>query len=308
MPSRIVVLGSSNRDIILRLPHLPAPGETVLCGNYQTAAGGKGANQAVAAARAGGAVTLVARVGDDADGGDARAGYAGEGIDVAHVRRDKRAPTGAAFIFVSKSGENCIAVADGANGRLGTADVKRADGAIRRAALLLLQLEVPLESVSAAAALAAAHGVPVILNPAPARKLPAALLRNVTLLTPNEGECESLTGIRITGKRAAAKAASRLLARGPRGVIITMGGRGAFVATREWREWIPGFKVRAVDTTGAGDVFNGALAVALAEGRALREAVRFAHAAAALSVTKPGAQSSAPHRRAVDKFLRTGVL
>ena len=303
----IVVVGSSNTDLILRVPHLPAPGETILGGKFLTAPGGKGANQAVAAARAGGAVTLVARVGDDHYGREALAGFARDGIDVTHVSTDRRAPSGVALIFVSAKGENCIAVADSANSRLSPADVKRAAGAIRNAGMMLLQLEVPLETVCAAAALAASHGVPVILNPAPARSLPDELLENVTLLTPNESEAELLTGIKVTGEAAAAKAANALLAKGVRTVIVTMGKRGAYVATREQREFAPGFKVEPVDTTAAGDVFNGALAVALVEGRPLLQAVRFAQAAAALSVTKAGAQSSAPKRRAVDKFLTESV-
>jgi ribokinase len=303
----IVVVGSSNTDLMIRVPHLPVPGETILGGEFLTAPGGKGANQAVAAARAGGTVALVAKVGGDHYGEDAVAGFVRDGIDVTHVSRDKRAPSGVALIFVSATGENCIAVADSANARLAPADVKRAAGAIRSAGMLLLQLEIPIETVGAAASLAAAHRVPVILNPAPARSLPDELLAKITLLTPNESECELLTGIKVTGEAAAAKAADALLARGVRTVIVTMGKRGAYVATREERRLAPGFKVEPVDTTAAGDVFNGALAVALVERRPLQQAVRFAQAAAALSVTRPGAQSSAPKRSAVDKFLKAGV-
>ena len=301
--NKIVVVGSSNTDLIIRVPHLPAPGETILGGRFLTVPGGKGANQAVAAARAGGTVILVAKVGDDHYGHEALAGFTRDGIDVAHVSMDKRAPSGVALIFVSAKGENCIAVAESANGRLSRTDVKRAAGAIRSAGMLVLQLEIPLETVGAAAALAASHGVPVILNPAPARSLPDDLLKKVTLLTPNESECELLTGIKITSEAAAAKAANALLARGVQTVIITMGKRGAYVATNEERRLVSGFKVEPVDTTAAGDVFNGALAVALVEGQPLPQAVGFANAAAALSVTKEGAQSSAPKRRAVDKFL-----
>jgi len=301
---KIVVVGSSNTDLIIRVPHIPAPGETILGGKFVTAAGGKGANQAVAAARAGGVVTFVAKVGDDHYGQDALAGFRRDGIDVTHVTTDKRAPSGLAMIFVAANGENCIAVADGANGRFSPADVKRAAGAIRSAGMLLLQLEIPLETVCAATGLAARQGVPVILNPAPARSLPDDLLEKVTLLTPNESECELLTGIKVTSEAAAAKAANVLLARGVRTVIITMGKRGAYMATGKERRLVPGFEVEPLDTTAAGAVFNGALAVALAEGTELLQAVRFAHAAAALSVTKVGAQSSAPKRREVDKFLR----
>ncbi len=297
------MVGSSNTDLIIRVPRIPGPGETILGGKFLTAPGGKGANQAVAAARLGGAVTFVAKVGGDHYGQDALAGFVRDGIDVDCVSRDQRAPSGLALILVSATGENCIAVADGANGLLSPADVKRAAGAIRSAGMLVLQLEIPLAAVRAAAALAVSHGVPVILNPAPARSLPDGLLKQVTLLTPNESECEMLTGIKVAGEGAAAKAAKALLARGAGAVIITMGKRGAFVATREGGRLIPGFKVKPVDTTAAGDVFNGALAVALVEGRTLPRAVRFAHAAAALSVTRAGAQSSIPKRRAVDQLL-----
>jgi ribokinase len=301
--NKIVVVGSSNTDLIIRVPHLPAPGETILGGRFLTVPGGKGANQAVAAARAGGTVTLVAKVGNDHYGQDTLTGFIRDGIDVTHVSIDKRAPSGVALIFVSAKGENCIAVAESANGRLSPADVKRAASAIRSAGMLVLQLEIPLETVGAAATLAASHGVPVILNPAPARSLPDDLLKKVTLLTPNESECELLTGIKVTSEAAAAKAANALLARGVRTVIITMGKRGAYLATSGEGRLVSGFKVEPVDTTAAGDVFNGALAVALVEGQPLPQAVRFAHAAAALSVTKAGAQSSAPKRKAVDKFL-----
>jgi len=302
---KIVVVGSSNTDLILRVPHIPAPGETILGGKFLTAPGGKGANQAVAAARAGGSVVFVARVGNDHYGEEAVAGFARDGIDVSHVVIDKRAPSGVALIFVSSRGENSIAVADSANGRLSPADIKRAGAAIREAKMLVLQLEIPLETVCAAAAVAASRHVPVILNPAPACPLPDELLQKVAVLTPNETECQILTGIKITGESTARKAAASLLARGVGAVIITMGKRGAYVATPQEDRLVPGFRVEPVDTTAAGDVFNGSLAVALVEGQPLSQAVRFAHAAAALSVTKPGAQSSAPRRKAVDKFLKT---
>jgi ribokinase len=304
-PHPIVVVGSSNTDLILRVPHIPVPGETILGGKFLTAPGGKGANQAIAAARAGGSVILVAKVGQDHYGEAAIAGFQRDGIDVTHVSRDKSAPSGVALIFVSATGENCIGVADSANSKLSPADVQAAAGAIAAAGMLILQLEIPLETVLAAAALATAHGVPVILNPAPAQTLPDELLAKVTLLTPNETECEILTGIQVTDQPAAAKAASALLARGVQTVIITMGKRGAYVATRDEQRMVPGFHVDPVDTTAAGDVFNGSLAVALVEGQSLPQAVRFAHAAAALSVTKPGAQSSAPDRPAIDNFLNT---
>ncbi len=303
MKPDLVVIGSSNTDMIIRLDRIPRPGETVLGGEFVTAAGGKGANQAVAAARAGGRVTFVARVGQDMFGDQALAGFRHDGIRVDFVFRDPAAPSGVALIFVAKDGENSIAVAGGANARLSPTDVRRARGALSSASTLVMQLETPLKTVIAAAELAARAGVRVILNPAPAQPLPDRLLRRVSLLTPNETEAELLTGVRVTSDVTAAKAAEHLLARGVHAVVLTLGARGVLLATSEGQRRIPGFRVKAVDTTAAGDVFNGALAVALAEGRPLPAAARFACAAAAISVTRVGAQPSAPTRREIDRFL-----
>jgi ribokinase len=300
---RILVIGSSNTDMIIRLDRIPRPGETILGGAFSTAAGGKGANQAVGAARAGGCVTFVARVGRDMFGEQAVAGFMKDGINVEHIFRDAAAPSGVALIFVAKDGENSIAVASGANGALAPADVRKAKGAFAEAAVLVMQLETPLATVQAAADLAAQAGVPVILNPAPAQPLPAQLLKRVSILTPNETEAELLTGIKVDDEASAAQAAARLRKLGVQTVIITLGARGAFIAEADGNQLVPGFKVKAVDTTAAGDIFNGALAVALAEGQPLADAVRFANAAAALSVTKLGAQPSAPLRRDIEKFL-----
>jgi ribokinase len=221
------------------------------------------------------------------------------------VFRDKSAPSGVALIFVAQDGENSIAVASGANARLSAADVTKARAALRGASALVMQLETPLETVQTAAELAARAGVPVILNPAPARKLPAALLKLVSILTPNETEAELLTGIRVESETTAARAADKLRAKGVGTVIVTLGARGALVASADGCILVPGFPVKAVDTTAAGDVFNGALAVALAEGQPLAPAARFANAAAAISVTRLGAQPSAPHRKEIDRFLKT---
>jgi ribokinase len=302
--ANVLVVGSSNTDMIIRLDRIPRPGETVLGGEFATAAGGKGANQAVAAARAGGHVTLVARVGRDPLGDQAIAAFIEDGIDVEHVVRDAAAASGVALIFVAKDGENSIAVASGANGCLAPTDVQRAAASCAGADVMVVQLETPLATVRKAAELAAASGVRVILNPAPARPLPPALLRRVSVLTPNESEAELLSGVRVAGDASAARAAAALRARGAQTVVITLGARGAFVASPEGGGLVPGFKVKAVDTTAAGDVFNGALAVSLAEGKALADAVRFANAAAALSVTRRGAQPSAPVRREIDRFLK----
>jgi ribokinase len=305
---QVLVIGSSNTDLIIKVVRIPTPGETVLGGKFARAAGGKGANQAVAAARAGGEVTFIARVGRDTNGEQALAGLAAEGIDMKHVIRDAKFPSGVALILVDQDGENSIAVASGANDTLNPADVRRAKGAFRRARILLLQLETPLPTVAAAIELAAASGVRVVLNPAPARLIPARLLRRVYLLTPNQSEAELLTGVTVDDEVAAARAAGQLLARGVQNVIITMGSHGAFVVGKDLRQMIPGFKVKAVDATGAGDIFNGTLAVALAQGRPLLEAARFGCASAAISVTRFGAQPSAPWRKEIQAMLVTGKV
>jgi ribokinase len=300
----IVVIGSSNTDMVIKLDRIPRPGETILGGEFLTAAGGKGANQAVSAARAGGKVTFIARVGRDVFGAQAIAGFRRDRVNVDYITQDAQSPSGVALIFVAKDGENSIAVAGGANTLLSPADVRRASKTITEADTLLMQLETPLETVQEAAKLAAQAGVHVILNPAPARRLPAALLGFVSILTPNEGEAEMLSGVRVRDQASAARAAERLLARGVQTVIITLASRGALVATKGLKQLVPGIRVKAVDCTAAGDVFNGALAVAISEGRSMLEAVRFANAAAAISVTRFGAQPSAPHRKEIERLLR----
>jgi ribokinase len=301
--SRILVVGSSNTDMIVRLNRLPGPGETVIGGKFSTAPGGKGANQAVGAARAGAEVTFIGRVGRDAFGASALENLKGDGINVSHVARDRAAPSGVAFICVADGGENSIAVASGSNDCLSVADVRRASAAFRGADIVLVQLETPLATVAAAIDLAAKAGATVILNPAPARPLPDRLLRKVSILTPNEHEAELLTGVKVVGRPSAARAADILLRRGVGTVIVTLGRRGAFVARGSIREWMAAFKVQAVDTTAAGDIFNGALAVGLGEGLELSDAVRFAQAAAAISVTRAGAQPSAPRRSEIERLL-----
>jgi ribokinase len=303
MKPRILVVGSSNTDMIARVPRIPRPGETILGGEFLTAAGGKGANQAVAAARAGGEVTLIARVGKDMFGERALAGFRQARINVNYILRDSSQPSGVALIFVSDTGQNSIAVAPGANARLSPADVKRARTEFIRADVLLTQLETPLPTVIAAVKLAARNRVLTILNPAPAQALPDDLLKHVSILTPNEGEAELLTGIKVTGKSSGLRAAAKLRARGVQIVIITLGAAGALMVSQAGHTLVPGFRVRPVDTTAAGDVFNGALAVALAEGCELRSAVQFANAAAAISVTRMGAQPSTPTRKEIMHLL-----
>ncbi|MFH1965077.1 MAG: ribokinase [Acidobacteriota bacterium] len=300
---KVVVIGSSNTDMIIQVPRIPRPGETILGGRFSSAAGGKGANQAVAAARAGGDVTFIACLGRDSIGAQSITGFEKDGIDVRFISRDAESPSGVALIFVGENGENSIAVAGGANMSLTPEKIMRNRDVIQSADILVMQLESPLESVEAAASLAYEKQVPVILNPAPAQPLSDKLLKKITVLTPNESEAELLTGVVVTGIESAREAAARLRERGVEKVIITMGAKGAFVSLAGREAMVPGFQVEPVDTTAAGDVFNGALSVALAEGHSLEEAVRFANAAAALSVTKLGAQPSAPKRSEIEAFL-----
>jgi ribokinase len=300
---KILVVGSSNTDMIIRVPRIPRPGETVLGGEFAMAAGGKGANQAVAAARAGGRVTLVARIGDDVFGREALAGFGRDGIDTRFVLKTPGTPSGIALITVDARGENSISVASGANAELSVADVEAAGQAFAAADVLLLQLESPLAAVETAVRIAGERRVPAILNPAPARPLGDDLLRRVAILTPNEHEAELLTGIAVADDRSARAAARRLRDRGPGTVIITLGERGVYALAEGFEAFAPAFKVAPVDTTAAGDVFNGTLAVALAEKRPLPDALRFAQAAAAISVTRPGAQPSAPARTEILALL-----
>ncbi len=301
--NRIVVVGSSNTDMIIKMPRIPLPGETISGGKFSMAAGGKGANQAVAAARAGAQVTLIARVGADLFGETAIENFEADGINVNCVLKDDEAPSGTALIFVGEDGENSIGVAQGANGRLSKADIEKFRDIIASADMLVMQLETPMESVTAAAEIAAAQGVRVILNPAPATPVPAEVLQHVDILTPNEHEARVLTGLEVRDEVSAANAAHILMKQGVDTVLVTLGAQGAFAASKTFNGMVKGFAVNAVDSTAAGDVFNGALAVALCEGKPLRESVVFANAAAAISVTKLGAQPSIPRRREIELFL-----
>ncbi|MFM5556808.1 ribokinase [Aeromonas media] len=303
--NRLVVLGSVNADHVLRVPHFPRPGETLTGHSYQVVPGGKGANQAVAAARLGAAVSFIARIGDDAIGQQMKTGFANDGIDVSAVELDDKLPTGIAIIYVSDEGENSIGLSTEANGALDTAMVKRHEAMIAGAHTLLLQLEVPLDSVFEAARLARAHGTRVVLNPAPAQPLSADLLALVDLITPNQTEAELLTGVKVSDEASAAQASARFHQMGIADVMITLGSQGVYCSNAKQQALIPGFRVEAVDTTAAGDTFNGALLAAELAGADFKAAVRFAHGAAALSVTKFGAQSSIPGKQEVDTFLQS---
>lgn len=296
-PGSICVVGSVNADLVIRVATLPRPGETVLGGSFSSVHGGKGANQAVAAARAGAATTIVARVGDDPLGTAALGALAAEGIDVSHVATTPACATGVALILVDGRGENSIAVAGGANDRLSPDDVERARRAIEAADVLLVQLEVPLETVVRAVAIARAAGRTVVLNPAPARPLPEDLLAAVDVLTPNETEAETLAAAPAADAPSLCRG---LLGLGCRAVVLTRGAAGAVVATPSGSVPVPAVPVTAIDTVAAGDVFSGCLAVALAEGSDLVAACRFAAAAAAISVTREGAQASAPRRDEIE--------
>jgi ribokinase len=301
---RIVVVGSSNTDMVVKTQRLPRPGETVTGGQFLLAPGGKGANQAVAAARLGAEVLFVAKVGTDMFGDQAIEGYRKEGIVTDYILRDPAQATGVALILVDDRGENLISVASGANHALTPADVDRAADALRKADLLVVQLETPLETVEHAARLAASAGVPVILDPAPApdAPLPASLLANVTYVKPNETEAERLTGVCVQDEASARKSAEKLLAAGVRSAIITLGAKGAFWLGPEDSGFLPGFHVEALDSTAAGDAFSGALACGLARGDTLRDAVRYASLVGALSTTRMGAQPSLPTEPEVKAF------
>jgi ribokinase len=306
--ARVSVVGSLNMDLVIASPHLPERGETVTGGAFGTFPGGKGANQAVAAARLGAPVAMVGASGDDTFGGQLREGLVREGIDTEHVAVIPGAASGVAFITVDPRGHNMIVVAPGANARVTPRHVEAARDAIAASRVLLLQLEIPVESVMRAAEIAHEAGVTVVLDPAPApaAPLPEHLLRFVDVVHPNEVEAKMLTGLPVGDEPSARAAARRILSTGCRAAVIKLGARGAFVAASSNGPFrmLPGIPVDAVDTTAAGDAFAGALGVALADGRGLLDAAQFATLAAAISVIRMGAQPSMPTREEVDAFAR----
>ena len=296
---KIVVLGSTNTDMVITGKKIPTPGETVSGGHFLMNPGGKGANQAVAVARLSakrGACTFIAKVGDDLFGRDTATRLRRDGI-VPRLVVDKKEPSGTALILVDSKGQNVISVALGANGTLSPKDVAPFGRDIEGAAALVMQLETPLKTIEWAAKVAHDAGVPVILNPAPARKLPKSLYALVDWITPNETEAELLTGIKVVDAASAAKATAVLKKRGVGHVVITMGSKGAYCG--DCNKVYPRRKVKAVDCVAAGDTFNGAFAVALSEDKTCAEAIAFAQKASAISVTRPGAQSSVPFRREI---------
>jgi ribokinase len=309
MNPALVVVGSLNMDFVVGVERLPAPGETVLGGNFQMIPGGKGANQACAAGKLGApriAVRMVGRVGYDVFAGQLKSSLSAAGVDVNAVHATEAQPTGVAFIWVERSGQNSIVVAPGANGQLLSSDVEAMRNTFRGASFALFQLETPLDTVRGALALAREEGAQTILDPAPAQPLSREMLSLVDVLTPNETEAQILLGRdpgRVTPDEAPALTAA-LRNAGARSVVLKLGDQGAYYDDGTIRLLVPAFEVPVCDTTAAGDTFNGALAVALAEGNRIERALRFANAAAALSVTRLGAQASIPARAEVDDFLR----
>ncbi|ALX92615.1 ribokinase [Serratia sp. JSRIV001] len=302
--AKLVVLGSINADHILNINQFPQPGETVIGQQYKVAFGGKGANQAVAAGRSGADIAFIACVGADDIGERIRQQLATDRIDTQPIEAIADSTTGVALIFVNAEGENVIGIDAGANAAVTPEYLNRYRQRVIDADALLMQLESPLETVIAAAKLAKQHQTQVILNPAPACELPDELLAMVDMITPNETEAQRLTGIAVNNDADAERAASILHDKGIGCVIITLGSRGVWLSENGKGKLVPGFKVKAVDTIAAGDTFNGALVTALLEGKVMSDAVRFAHAAAAIAVTRPGAQPSVPWREEIDAFLQ----
>lgn len=305
MTARITIVGSLNMDLVIRSPRIPQPGETIIGSEFQTIPGGKGANQAVAAARLGGQVSMVGRVGEDSFADALLENLASAEIDATFIQRDRQAASGVALIVVDDHGENIIVVASGANMRMTEKDVEAAEAAIADSDVLLLQLEVPLPVVKRAAQIAQSHNVTVVLNPAPARELPPDLLASVDVLVPNESESAMLTGFPVGSQSELEKAASKILNSGVRSVVITLGKRGAFLASADYKSKIfEAFSIQAVDTTAAGDAFVAGLAVNYGAGKTLPDAIRWGNAAGAMAALRFGAQTSLPKRIEVFELLK----
>ncbi|WP_075559475.1 ribokinase [Parabacteroides timonensis] len=298
-PKKLLIVGSSNTDMVVKADHLPQPGETVLGDTFLMNPGGKGANQAVAAARIGVSVTFICKIGDDIFGQQSHQLLKEEGIDTSYIFFDAQHPSGVALIIVDSHAENSIAVASGANANLFPKDLEKIEKVITDADMILMQLEIPIETVEYVTRIASAQARKVILNPAPACPLSKELLTNLYLITPNKTEAEILSGVKITDTISARTAAIEICRLGVKNVVITLGREGALVYNNHEFTEIEAPKVKAVDTTAAGDVFNGTLCAALLEGQTLEEAVQFACKAASVSVTRCGAQDSAPYRNEI---------
>jgi ribokinase len=304
---KILVIGSTNMDIIAMVDHLPVPGETVGNGNLARAHGGKGANQAVAAARAGGDVTFITCIGDDDDGKKMLESFRKDGINTDQVSQIPEVPTGTALIFVDSNGENCIAVAPGANNYLSIAIIDQAEALIRDTDLVLLQLEIPYETIQHICQIGARHQKRIILNPAPARELDEDILRSLEYLVLNETEAEIIGGQKVTDDNID-EVCRAIKQMGPEHIILTLGSRGSYVFDKQVQQYVESFAVKAVDSTAAGDTFCGAFAVSILSGdRDIVGAVSFANAAGALSVTRQGAQTSIPGVKEIKQFLSSGT-
>jgi ribokinase len=296
--SYILVVGSSNTDMVIQAEHLPEPGETIIGKGFFMNPGGKGANQAVASSRLGGDVVFICKCGNDIYGKQSVELFNDEGIDTSYMLVDPKHPSGVAMITVDRNAENCIVVESGANATLCVRDLQKLQHVIENASIVLMQLEIPIETVEFVAESAHKKGVKVILNPAPARLLSSSLLSNISILTPNKTEAEMLSGVKVKDMATAEEAARKIQQKGVDTVIITLGGDGAVILNNDGVfTGVPGVVVNAIDTTAAGDVFNAALAVALLQQKSVTEAVKYACKAAAVSVTRSGAQSSAPYKK-----------
>lgn len=293
---KIVVVGSCNTDMVIKADRLPIPGETILGGTFFMNPGGKGANQAVAASRMGGNVTLISKTGNDVFGKQSVMLYTAENIKTDYIFSDPKHPSGVALITVDSHGENCIVVASGANAYLNPSDIDKASAEIESSDLVLMQLEIPIETVEYVAEMANKKGIKVILNPAPARALSNNLLKNLYIIIPNKSEAEILSGIKVSDIESAKQAADIISAKGVDIVVITLGSQGALIKEYAEYHFVEAFKVDAVDTTAAGDTFCGSVCVGLSEGRSILDSVKMAARSAALTVTRMGAQASIPYR------------
>ncbi len=305
--SKIIVVGSSNTDMVIKTNRIPTSGETVLGGKFFMNPGGKGANQAVAVARLGGETVFITKIGRDIFGVELLKKFKEEGVDTEFVSLHKSKPSGVALITLGGNAENSIVVSPGANNKLKKKNINKALDEIKKSEIILIQLEIPLKIVEHVIAIGKEYGKKVILNPAPGQKLKDELYENLFAITPNETEVEILTGVKVIDLESAKKAAAILRKKGVANVVITMGDKGAYVSSKEFSDIIPGYKVKANDTTAAGDTFNGAFAVAINRGDSLNEAVKFANRAASLAVKKFGAQSSIPYLKDLDLLIRKEI-